>query len=426
MGDEIERLRPFLPLFEDDANHRGNDFAGLLDNDGIADADVFAADLVFIVEGGPRNGAAAEEDGLEFGDRGEHAGAADLNRDGLQDRHGLFRRIFVSARPLRRARGVTGGLAQRALVELDHRAIRLEGKAVAQGVQLGDRVHDLLDGMRQPGVRVHGKPEVLQPAQQFFLGLGNFRIVAHRTDPVAEIFEPAFGDDARIELLERTGGDVARIGVRFLAGGHLLGGDFLKGRKRQIDFAADFEHFGRLGTAFQAQGNAADGAQILGDLIAGLAIAARGALGEDTILIAQADRQAIDLRFDQPDEGFGGQGVLAAQFVFDADYEFAHGLGAIAGKDIVERKHGHAVADGLEAGDGLAADALGGRIGREQFGIRFFEIPQLAKKRVVFRIGNGGRGFLVIAAIVLLDFGAELGDAFTGVWHGEILAGEGI
>ena len=83
--EKIEGLRVGGTFLRDHANDRGDDFAGLLDNDRIADADVFAADLVFIVQGGPRDRAAAEEDGLEFGDRGEDTGAADLDGDVAQD-----------------------------------------------------------------------------------------------------------------------------------------------------------------------------------------------------------------------------------------------------------------------------------------------------------------------------------------------------
>src|SRR5204862_276192 len=74
MREKIEGLRGGGTFLRDHANDRGNDFARLLDDDGVADAYVFAADFIFIVQSRPRNRAAAEEDGLEFGDRGEDTG----------------------------------------------------------------------------------------------------------------------------------------------------------------------------------------------------------------------------------------------------------------------------------------------------------------------------------------------------------------
>jgi len=47
----------------------GITFAGLFDSDGITNADVLLADIIFVVQSRPADGAAGEEDGFQFGDR---------------------------------------------------------------------------------------------------------------------------------------------------------------------------------------------------------------------------------------------------------------------------------------------------------------------------------------------------------------------
>ena len=65
-----------------------------------------------------------------------------------------------------------------------------------------------------------------------------------------------------------------------------------------------------------------------------------------------------------------------------------------------------------------AADALGGRIGREQLRVRGFQVGQFAVERVVFLVGDRRGGLLVITAVVLGDLGAERFDALPGGFAG--------
>ncbi len=58
-----------------------------------------------------------------------------------------------------------------------------------------------------------------------------------------------------------------------------------------------------------------------------------------------------------------------------------------------------------------AADALGGRIGRDKFGVFGFEGLQFTEQAVVFRIGNRRLVENVVGVIVALDFPAERSDA---------------
>ena len=62
-----------------DADDLGDDLAGLLDHDRVADADVLALELVGVVQAGALDGRAGQLDRLEVGDRRELARLADLD-----------------------------------------------------------------------------------------------------------------------------------------------------------------------------------------------------------------------------------------------------------------------------------------------------------------------------------------------------------
>ena len=61
--DKIERLGVLWAFLFYDADDCGNYFAGLLDDHGVADADVLAFDFFFVVQCGARDGTAARKTG---------------------------------------------------------------------------------------------------------------------------------------------------------------------------------------------------------------------------------------------------------------------------------------------------------------------------------------------------------------------------
>ena len=97
----------------------------------------------------------------------------------------------------------------------------------------------------------------------------------HRSHAVEEKVERAAGGDLRIQLLEGAGGGVAGIGEHVLAGFFPLPVEALKTLRRIEDFAAHFQQ-PRHGASFpaQRQGDRADGADVLGDVLAVGAVAA--------------------------------------------------------------------------------------------------------------------------------------------------------
>ena len=81
--------------------------------------------------------------------------------------------------------------------------------------------------------------------------------------------------------------------------------------------------------------------------------------------------------------------------------------------------------DDAERGDGLAADALGRRIGRDELRVALFDFPQLPHEGVVFGVADFGAVEDVVAIVVVGDegaklFGAELcGLEFAVFLHGD-------
>ena len=70
-----------VALFRQDLHNVGNHVAGALDDDGVADADVFAFDFVHVVQRGALDRDAADGHRLQAGDRRQSAGAAHLGLD---------------------------------------------------------------------------------------------------------------------------------------------------------------------------------------------------------------------------------------------------------------------------------------------------------------------------------------------------------
>ena len=93
-----------------------------------------------------------------------------------------------------------------------------------------------------PGLLGVSEPERLEPCAALHRGLGgSSAALRHGRRPYNNDVQRAFGHDAGIELLERAGGGVARVGEGFLAGGFALGVEFFETSFGEINFAAHFE-----------------------------------------------------------------------------------------------------------------------------------------------------------------------------------------
>ena len=144
----------------------------------------------------------------------------------------------------------------------------------------------------------------------------------HFAGAVENDVELAPGDEAGVELFERAGGGVARVGEGFFAGRSALGIDFRKHFLREVNLAAHFQQSrtvvppvpGRRDACptLELQGQTANGFEIRGNVVAGHAVAARGADGENPVLVPEIDRHAVDLRLNAPVELFVGNELLNA------------------------------------------------------------------------------------------------------------------
>lgn len=110
--------------------------------------------------------------------------------------------------------------------------------------------------------------------------------------------------------------------------------------------------------AIQREGDVADGADVLGDVVAGGAVAAGGGVFEGAIFVEEGDGDAVDFWLH------GDGNVLAAEVFLEAlveGDELGFGeLGVFELEDVVDAEHGDRVGDLGEAIEGFRADAVGG------------------------------------------------------------------
>ena len=226
--------------------------------------------------------------------------------------------------------------------------------------------------------------------------LGRGEGLADFAPGVGEKLQRPLGGHARIELAQRAGGEVARIGVDRLPGGGLTRVQRGKVGVAHVDFAARFEDLGR---ALEALRDRFDNAHVRGDVLAFVAVAARRRLDEFAILVAQAAGEAVDLRFRNDIER---RAIGQAQ---KTPHPGAELLDFLVGEDIAERQHRHAVADLGEFLRRRRADLAIGGIGASELGKRFLERGVTPTQRVIFGVGYDGRVLAVIAAVVLGELG---------------------
>ncbi len=111
--------------------------------------------------------------------------------------------------------------------------------------------------------------------------------------PIGKERQRTFRRQFRIELAQCACRGIARIDKQLLAPGRL---SFVKPGKilfHHQHFAAHLEQGGRRG--LQTERDRADGAQILGDILADRAIASGRALYEYAVLVTQIDGQTVEL-----------------------------------------------------------------------------------------------------------------------------------
>ena len=394
-----------VALVGDDALDGGDDVARLDDPNAVAGADVFTGDLVGVVKRGAGDLRTCEQHGFEFCNGGEHAGATDLYGDFPNAGFSALGLVFESAGPARRFGGGAKGGIKVASVDLDDRAVDFEGEAVSQVLELVDGGEHGADIHAEALPRRSFEPPVGELLEH--AAVGGEGCAFDGTCGIDDGVQRAAGNFARVELFERTCGGVARIHERLASGLFFTPVEFGEAGAGHVDLTAHFEQVKGVG---EREGNGADGLDVGGDVIAYLAVAARGGACQESLLVEQGEGDAIDFGFDHIVPGLVGQ--LAVKERVEVDE-------IVAGVGLVEAHHGRAVANLLEGGEGRAADALRGRVGGEPLGVRSLEGFELSIERVIVGVADLGARVDIVEAVMAADFGAELFDA--GKRHGERL-----
>ena len=208
----------------------------------------------------------------------------------------------------------------------------------------------------------------------------------------------------RIELAERAGRGVARIGKWRLARRDALVIEPLERAPRQDHFAAHLEQprHPAVRRMDQAQRHAFDCADVPGHVFAVDSVAASRSHGQPAVFIDQLDRETVELDLgDVLDFG------LAVEKALDAIVELAHLLGI---HRVGERHHHPAMDDDGEFFARTGADALGGGIRREEFGMLALERFEPAHQGVVLGVGQLGIVEDVIEMVVTVYLLAQLVD----------------
>ena len=347
----------------DDLDHFRNHVAAALDADPVADQQAEALDEVGIVQGGAADGGAADEDGRQLGDGRELAGAAHLHGDGVDLSDARFGCELVCNGPAGGAAGVAEAKLRGVGVDLEDHSVDLVAERGALRFGLIDEAGHLFDGRNEFAMGIDAEAKGGKRIESGALTLRP--VLALDQQEVCKEDEPAIGNDTRFKCAQGSGRCVAGVDGE---GQSLLLALLIQALERSFGhdyLATDFESLResdlveRLGR--NGERDAADGADVGGDVLAGLAVAAGDATDEACAagfgcLIVQGHAQTVELEFghvldrEQPCE-FAHTTVPVGQF--------------FAGIGVVQAEHGAGVAHLLEALGRLAADTLRGRVGRE-------------------------------------------------------------
>ena len=383
---------------EHDREDLGDDLAGLLDAHRVAFADVLAGDLGGVVQGRAGDGRTREEDRLQFGDRRDHAGAADLHADRAQGGLGLVGREFERHGPVRELARRAGPALVFEAVDLHDGAVGREGQVAAEDVEPLDRGPGRVDALLDVEIVADGKAPVPElRLERLERGEGRRGLAGAET--VADDAEPTAAGLLGVEELDRAGGEVAGIGVEGFAFGLAQLVEALELGEFHVDLAADLEEVGRAGERAR---DLADQADVGRHVVAAVAVAARDRAHEPAVLVGEGHRDAVDLGLDDEFEA-GAAERLGEPFAEGPEVGFVVG--------VVERQHRRLVVGLLEALGLVVADA---EVGPGEFRVRALEVVQAVDELVEFEVGDLRRVLPAVELLVALDFGAQAEDLIAG------------
>ena len=299
--------------------------------------------------------------------------------------------------------GRAGDLSQAALqlqaVDLQHHAVDLVGQRIPPAFHLLLVGDDLLRAAAHAGQRHRLESPGLQRRQEIRVAREGRGL--HRAHAVTEQVEGPAGGDLRVQLLEGAGGGVAGIGEHVLSSFFPLPVEALESVRRIEHFAAHLQQR-RHGNPVpaQGQGDRADGADVLRDVLAVGAVAPGRADLELAVLVHQLHPDAVDLGLHHVLDGiFGLQEPLNPLL----EVRQLVGVG-----DVVQRQHGQGVPHGGELLHRRTAHLGGGRVGQRQLRMFLLQPAEAPEQLVVFGICDGRAVEDVVAMAVLLHLRAQL------------------
>ena len=364
------------------------------------------------MQGGALHGDPAHVHGVELRPRHDGPGAPHVHPDVAQQGGGRGGRELVGDGPSGGARHRPQPPLHLERVHLDHRAVDVVvevAPALLPGITGGGhRIDVVVDGDEG----VHREARLAQPRQHVLVAHGTDSVGgAHRIEPGAQ---RALRREAGVELPQAARGGVAGVRER----GQPLGRPGLvelrEGLEGQVHLAPHLHALRRGADAVaQHQGHGHDGADVGGDVLAHLAVTARGAHREAPVLIGEGDGQAVDLGLHHVAHGAPGHALLL-EHRGEAAVPLAQFLIATG---VRQAEHRLQVTMGREPAGRLRPHALGGRIGGHQVGVRGLDLLQFAHPRVVDGVVHRGVVPHVVPVRRIADEAAQLGGAAGGVSH---------
>ena len=372
----------------------GNDVARALNDHRVALADPLALDLVLVVERGAADHDAADGDRAQIGHRGERAGAPDLYGDRLEHGLGLLGGEFMGDRPARRPADIAEPPLPIEPVDLVDHAVDVVVEIGAPGGEALMEGDGRFGAQAQRGHRVDRESPGFEVAQIRPMGLAD--IAGVFAEPVGVEPQRAAGGDLRVELAERAGGGVARVGKRGLARFFAPAVEREEVVAAHIDLAAHLQDGRRL--AAQPVGHIVHRGEVAGHVLAHRAVAARRTEHEPAVLVAERDRQPVDLGLGHD---FDGLVLSKAEKAANPRVEIRH-LARVEG--VAQRQHGCRMGDFRESGRGRGPDPAGRAVVAHQIGKACLERVVAPAQRVVFGVAHLGRVAAMIAFVVMGDF----------------------
>ena len=338
------------------------------------------------MQGGVRDDNAADGNGLQSGDRRQRTSAADLNVDGQQPGPRQFGGKFMRDRPARRGRAKAKPGLQSQIVDLVDDTVDVIAQSGAlhlDGAVLGQQVGG---GSADRGQLIDREIHRGKPVDGGFLAGGE--LLGQFAPGIGEKAQRAGGGDRGVQLAQRSGSGIARIGKGLVAGFCLpdvQGGEI---GMAHINLAAHLQH---LRGVDDLPGDVGNGQGVGCNILARLAIAAGGGLHQPAAFIAQRQGKPVDL-------GFSGEGnrPLNAQEFADAVLEIQH---VLIGKCVFQAKHPDPVRHLAKARTQGPADLIGRAVSVFQCRKPRFDRGVAAFQRVIIGIRNAGRVKRVVVEI---------------------------